>query len=401
MTNNSVSLEQLNTMIDRLIEADGAVENIEEQRKEVLEQAFEGKDGIGHAEAMSVLTSLSGVDGEKASSESALIKTMMDELKASSAEEAIGDATEDESDEEPDESTKAEQSQDSTETGTDSDAAADASLVDEAEHGDDDVIPDSTDQLDIDGDAHMWIKNMDLHYGSAQAIYNVSIPFQRNAVTALIGPSGCGKSTLLRCLNRMNDLIPICKIDGSIELDGEEIMGRGADLVTIRRRVGMVFQKPNPFPKSIYDNVAYGVRLHYTPSRRELDRIVEESLKRAAIWEEVNDRLHELGTSLSGGQQQRLCIARTIAVEPEVILMDEPCSALDPIATAKIEELILELKKHFTVVIVTHSMSQAQRVSDYTGFMYLGRLIEFDKTAKIFGDPKEELTARYVSGRFG
>ena len=199
----------------------------------------------------------------------------------------------------------------------------------------------------------------------------------------------------------MNDLIPICKIDGSVELDGEEIMGRGADLVTIRRRVGMVFQKPNPFPKSIYDNVAYGVRLHYTPSRRELDRIVEESLKRAAIWEEVNDRLHELGTSLSGGQQQRLCIARTIAVEPEVILMDEPCSALDPIATAKIEELILELKKHFTVVIVTHSMSQAQRVSDYTGFMYLGRLVEFDKTAKIFGDPKEELTARYVSGRFG
>ncbi|MDA0925595.1 MAG: phosphate ABC transporter ATP-binding protein PstB [archaeon] len=247
----------------------------------------------------------------------------------------------------------------------------------------------------------MWIRNLDLHYGSAQAIYNVSIPFQRNSVTALIGPSGCGKSTLLRCLNRMNDLIPICKVDGSIELDGEEIMGRGADLVTIRRRVGMVFQKPNPFPKSIYDNVGYGVRLHYAPSRRELDRIVEESLKRAAIWEEVNDRLHELGTSLSGGQQQRLCIARTIAVEPEVILMDEPCSALDPIATAKIEELILELKKHFTVVIVTHSMSQAQRVSDYTGFMYLGRLVEFDKTAKIFADPKEELTARYVSGRFG
>ena len=388
MTNNSVSLEQLNMMIDRLIDADGVIEDVEKHRKALLEQAFEGKDGIGHAEVMSILTSLSGVDGEKTSSESAFIKKMMDELKASSTEEA----TEDEP--------KPELDQEATEASTDVDGGERSSPVDEVE-SDDDAIPDSTELLDIDGDAHMWIKNLDLHYGSAQAIYNVSIPFQRNAVTALIGPSGCGKSTLLRCLNRMNDLIPICKIDGSIELDGEEIMGRGADLVTIRRRVGMVFQKPNPFPKSIYDNVAYGVRLHYTPSRRELDRIVEESLKRAAIWEEVNDRLHELGTSLSGGQQQRLCIARTIAVEPEVILMDEPCSALDPIATAKIEELILELKKHFTVVIVTHSMSQAQRVSDYTGFMYLGRLVEFDKTSKIFGDPKEELTARYVSGRFG
>ena len=388
MTNNSVSLEQLNTMIDRLIEANGVIDDVEKHRKALLEQAFEGKDGIGHAEVMSILTSLSGVDGEKTSSESAFIKEMMDELKTASVEET----TEKES--------EAELEEETAEASTDAENEKESSPADEVED-DDDAIPDSTESLDIDGDAHMWIKNLDLHYGSAQAIYNVSIPFQRNAVTALIGPSGCGKSTLLRCLNRMNDLIPICKIDGSIELDGEEIMGRGADLVTIRRRVGMVFQKPNPFPKSIYDNVAYGVRLHYTPSRRELDRIVEESLKRAAIWEEVNDRLHELGTSLSGGQQQRLCIARTIAVEPEVILMDEPCSALDPIATAKIEELILELKKHFTVVIVTHSMSQAQRVSDYTGFMYLGRLIEFDKTARIFGDPKEELTARYVSGRFG
>ncbi len=388
MTNNSVSLEQLNTMIDRLIDADGVIDDVEKHRKALLEQAFEGKDGIGHAEVMSILTSLSGVDGEKASSESAFIKEMMDELKAASVEEITGEESD------------AELEEETAEASTDAESEKQSSPVDEVEH-DDDAIPDSTELLDIDGDAHMWIKNLDLHYGSAQAIYNVSIPFQRNAVTALIGPSGCGKSTLLRCLNRMNDLIPICKIDGSVELDGEEIMGRGADLVTIRRRVGMVFQKPNPFPKSIYDNVAYGVRLHYTPSRRELDRIVEESLKRAAIWEEVNDRLHELGTSLSGGQQQRLCIARTIAVEPEVILMDEPCSALDPIATAKIEELILELKKHFTVVIVTHSMSQAQRVSDYTGFMYLGRLVEFDKTSKIFGDPKEELTARYVSGRFG
>ena len=388
MTNNSVTLEQLNSMIDRLIEADGVIDDVENQRKALLEQAFDGKDGIDHAEVMSILTSLSGADGEKASSESALIKEMVDELKSSSVEET----TENKSEVEP--------AQEPTDSSTDVEGRDESPSDHGADH-DDDAIPDSTELLDIDGDAHMWIKNLDLHYGSAQAIYNVSIPFQRNAVTALIGPSGCGKSTLLRCLNRMNDLIPICKIDGSIELDGEEIMGRGADLVTIRRRVGMVFQKPNPFPKSIYDNVAYGVRLHYTPSRRELDRIVEESLKRAAIWEEVNDRLHELGTSLSGGQQQRLCIARTIAVEPEVILMDEPCSALDPIATAKIEELILELKKHFTVVIVTHSMSQAQRVSDYTGFMYLGRLVEFDKTAKIFGDPKEELTARYVSGRFG
>ncbi|MEC8736366.1 MAG: phosphate ABC transporter ATP-binding protein PstB [Candidatus Thermoplasmatota archaeon] len=247
----------------------------------------------------------------------------------------------------------------------------------------------------------MWIRNLDLFYGSAQAIYDVSIPIEKNSVTALIGPSGCGKSTLLRCLNRMNDLIPSCKVKGVIEFDGENISGKGADLVSIRRRVGMVFQKPNPFPKSIYDNIAYGVRLHYTPTRRELDRIVEKALTRAAIWDEVNDRLHELGTSLSGGQQQRICIARTIAVEPDVILMDEPCSALDPIATAKIEELILELKKHFTVVIVTHSMSQAQRVSDYTGFMYLGRLVEFGKTEKIFTDPDQDLTNRYISGRFG
>ncbi|MEC7111837.1 MAG: phosphate ABC transporter ATP-binding protein PstB [Candidatus Thermoplasmatota archaeon] len=247
----------------------------------------------------------------------------------------------------------------------------------------------------------MWIRDLDLRYGNAQAIYNVSLPIERNAVTALIGPSGCGKSTLLRCLNRMNDLIPICKVDGDIDLEDTRVSGAGSDLVSIRRRVGMVFQKPNPFPKSVYDNVAYGVRLHYNPSRRELDRIVEAALRRAAIWDEVSDRLHELGTSLSGGQQQRLCIARTIAVEPEVILMDEPCSALDPIATAKIEELILELKEHFTVVIVTHSMSQAQRVSDYTGFMYLGRMVEFGKTKQIFSDPREELTSRYISGRFG
>jgi len=259
----------------------------------------------------------------------------------------------------------------------------------------------STDELEIDGDPHIWVRNLDLHYGSAQTLFEVSVPIEKNAVTALIGPSGCGKSTLLRCLNRMNDLIPICKIDGEISFEGEDIQRRTTDLVTLRRRIGMVFQKPNPFPKSVYDNVAYGVRLHYKPSRRRLNESVENSLKRAAIWEEVSDRLHELGTSLSGGQQQRLCIARTIAVEPDIILMDEPCSALDPIATAKIEELILELKKHFTVVIVTHSMSQAQRVSDYTGFMYLGRMAEFGKTEQIFSNPKNELTRRYISGRFG
>ena len=255
----------------------------------------------------------------------------------------------------------------------------------------------STDELEIDGDPHIWVRNLDLHYGSAQTLFEVSVPIEKNAVTALIGPSGCGKSTLLRCLNRMNDLIPICKIDGEISFEGEDIQRRTTDLVTLRRRIGMVFQKPNPFPKSVYDNVAYGVRLHYKPSRRRLNEIVENSLKRAAIWEEVSDRLHELGTSLSGGQQQRLCIARTIAVEPDIILMDEPCSALDPIATAKIEELILELKKHFTVVIVTHSMSQAQRVSDYTGFMYLGRMAEFGKTEQIFSNPNNELTRRYIS----
>lgn len=387
--NNTVSMDQLKEMAERLTLVDGEKDNAEEQRMAALEKAFENTESLSHAEAISVLTSLSGADAEKSTEESLLIKSMFDELKEHDA-----------GDQNPDELDEAIEGEDG-ETSANIEADAEDDAEEDSEDESKDAIPDSTAQLDIDGDAHMWIRDLDLHYGSAQAIYNVSIPFQRNAVTALIGPSGCGKSTLLRCLNRMNDLIPICKIDGSIEFDGEEIMGRGADLVTIRRRVGMVFQKPNPFPKSIYDNVGYGVRLHYTPSRRELDRIVEQSLKRAAIWEEVNDRLHELGTSLSGGQQQRLCIARTIAVEPEVILMDEPCSALDPIATAKIEELILELKKHFTVVIVTHSMSQAQRVSDYTGFMYLGRLIEFDKTAKIFGDPKEELTARYVSGRFG
>ena len=259
----------------------------------------------------------------------------------------------------------------------------------------------STSDLVIDGTPHIEIKGLNLRYGSAQAIYDVSVPIEKNSVTAFIGPSGCGKSTLLRCLNRMNDLIPICNYDGQIIYDGEDINQSSTDLVRLRRKIGMVFQKPNPFPKSIFDNVAYGVQLHYNPSRRKMNEIVENSLIKAALWEEVSDRLHELGTSLSGGQQQRLCIARTISVEPDIILMDEPCSALDPIATAKIENLILELKEHFTVVIVTHSMSQAQRVSDYTAFMFLGRLIEFGKTEKIIDRPEKELTERYITGRFG
>lgn len=259
----------------------------------------------------------------------------------------------------------------------------------------------STRELEIEGDAHLMVTDMDLWYGDKQALYDVTLPIARNSVTALIGPSGCGKSTLLRVMNRMNDLIPICHYQGKVDFEGTEVTDDDADMVEIRKRIGMVFQRPNPFPKTIYDNVAYGVRLHYKPSRAELDQVVEKSIKRSALWDEVSDRLHELGTSLSGGQQQRLCIARSIAIEPDIILMDEPCSALDPIATAAIEELILELKKDFTVVIVTHSMSQAARISDYTGFMYLGRLVEFGKTDQIFSNPKEKLTERYITGRFG
>tara|TARA_A200000113_G_scaffold20158_5_gene17482 strand:- start:5031 stop:6221 length:1191 start_codon:yes stop_codon:yes gene_type:complete len=388
----TLTVGELLAMMNKLVEVDGEIADSEKERiAEIMDDYDEESHEITVGEAMSILTSLSAVDGDKDTEESIAIRELIEQHFDVSAEE--DDASAESEDENEDETTgEAEESNEETE---------DVAESEETQKSDNEDIPDSTRTLNIDAEAHMWIHDLDLHYGNAQAIYNVSIPFERNAVTALIGPSGCGKSTLLRCLNRMNDLISICKIDGKIELEDDNIMARGADLVTIRRRVGMVFQKPNPFPKSIYDNVAYGVRLHYNPSRRELDRIVESALRRAALWDEVSDRLHELGTSLSGGQQQRLCIARTIAVEPEVILMDEPCSALDPIATAKIEELILELKKHFTVVIVTHSMSQAQRVSDYTAFMYLGRLIEFDKTKTIFGDPNMELTRRYISGRFG
>jgi len=243
--------------------------------------------------------------------------------------------------------------------------------------------------------------NVNLWYKEKQALETVSMKIPKNKVTALIGPSGCGKSTLLRCFNRLNDLIDNVRITGEITLDGENVQGSGTDVVMLRKRVGMVFQKPNPFPKSIYENVAYGPRVHGVKDKAELDRIVEQSLRHAAIWDEVKDRLNDSALGLSGGQQQRLCIARTLAVEPEVILMDEPCSALDPIATAKIENLIDLLKKDYTVIIVTHNMQQAARVSDYTGFMYLGRLIECGKTNQIFEHPTEELTENYITGRFG
>ena len=245
------------------------------------------------------------------------------------------------------------------------------------------------------------VKNVNVYYGSNHAIKNVSMDIKEKRVTALIGPSGCGKSTLLRSFNRMNDEIVGCRTEGSIIWGGIDILDGKVDPVPLRRKVGMVFQKPNPFPKSIYDNIAYGPKIHGIREKEMLDKIVEKSLKDAAIWDEVRDRLGDSAMSLSGGQQQRLCIARTLAIEPEVILMDEPCSALDPIATAKIEELINQLKKNYTVVIVTHNMQQAARVSDYTGFFYLGELIEYGKTKQIFENPKMELTENYMTGRFG
>ena len=243
--------------------------------------------------------------------------------------------------------------------------------------------------------------NVNLWYNGKRALESVSIKIPKNKVTALIGPSGCGKSTLLRCFNRLNDLIDHVKITGEILLDDKNIQEPGTDVVTLRKKVGMVFQKPNPFPKSIYENVAYGPRVHGVKNKNELDMIVEQSLHHAALWDEVKDRLNDSALGLSGGQQQRLCIARTLAVEPEVILMDEPCSALDPIATAKIENLIDLLKQDYTVIIVTHNMQQAARVSDYTGFMYLGKLVECGKTVQIFEHPNEELTENYITGRFG
>ena len=244
-------------------------------------------------------------------------------------------------------------------------------------------------------------EDLNLWYGEKQALYDISMGIRPNKITALIGPSGCGKSTLIRCFNRMNDVIDKCKITGKIFYHGNDIYGPEADAVEVRKKIGMVFQKPNPFPKTIYENVAYGSRVQGITNKDQLDEIVEKSLKNAAIWDEVKDRLHESAMGLSGGQQQRLCIARSLSIEPEVILMDEPCSALDPIATAKIEDLMTGLKKKYTVIIVTHNMQQAARVSDYTAYMYLGKLIEFDDTDQIFENPKEELTENYITGRFG
>ena len=244
--------------------------------------------------------------------------------------------------------------------------------------------------------------NLNVFYGEKQALFDICLDINQNEVTALIGPSGCGKSTFIRCINRMNDVIDICKVQGEIQIDGKNIYDSNIDVVSLREKVGMVLQKPNPFPKSIYDNVCYGPKIHgIAEGKEDLDQIVENSLKKAALWNEVKDRLHEPGTSLSGGQQQRLCIARAISVNPEVILMDEPCSALDPIATAKIEELIDELKKTFTIIIVTHSMSQAVRVSQKTGFFHLGKLIEVGTTEKIFKNPTNNMTQDYITGRFG
>jgi phosphate transport system ATP-binding protein len=242
---------------------------------------------------------------------------------------------------------------------------------------------------------------MSLHYGTKRALNNISIKIPEKKVTAFIGPSGCGKSTFLRSLNRMNDLIDGVKIDGDILIDGINIYDKNIDVVTLRKKVGMVFQKSNPFAKSIYENVAYGPRINGLKDKKQLDEIVETALKNAAIWDEVKDRLGDSALGLSGGQQQRLCIARTLAVNPEIVLMDEPASALDPLSTSKIEELIVQLKENYTIVIVTHNMQQAARISDMTAFFYLGELIEFDKTKKIFTNPEKKQTEDYITGRFG
>jgi phosphate transport system ATP-binding protein len=257
-------------------------------------------------------------------------------------------------------------------------------------------------QVESNREPKMRAKDISVYYGEKQALKGVSIEVHDDRVTAFIGPSGCGKSTFLRCLNRMNDTIPSARVTGLIQLDGQDINSAAMDVVQLRARVGMVFQKPNPFPKSIYENVAYGPRIHgLTSSRAELDETVEKSLKRAGLWDEVKDRLNESGTALSGGQQQRLCIARAIAVDPEVILMDEPCSALDPIATARIEELIHELRGRYAIAIVTHNMQQAARVSQRTAFFHLGELVEYGKTSEMFTNPREQRTQDYITGRYG
>lgn len=244
-------------------------------------------------------------------------------------------------------------------------------------------------------------RDLNLFYGKDQALKHIDMKIPHNRVTAFIGPSGCGKSTLLRCFNRMNDLIDICRIEGEILIDGQDIQAREVDVAEHRRRVGMVFQKPNPFPKSIFENVAYGLRLQGVNDKRRLSEVVENSLRAAALWDEVKDRLDDNAFGLSGGQQQRLIIARAIAIEPEVVLLDEPCSALDPISTAKVEELIIELKEKYTIVIVTHNMQQAARVSDYTAYLYMGELVEFDDTAQLFTNPRQQATEDYITGRYG
>lgn len=244
-------------------------------------------------------------------------------------------------------------------------------------------------------------KNFNLWYGEKQALKKINIDFKSNILTAFMGPSGCGKSSLLRSINRINDLIQNCKVTGELLIDGENIYGDKVDIYNLRRRIGMVFQKPNPFPKSIYENIAYGPRIHGVDEKSELDTIVEKSLRGAALWDEVKDRLKDNAYSLSGGQQQRLCIARALSIEPEIILMDEPCSALDPIATTKIESLMRQLKENYTVVLVTHNLQQAARVSDMTAFMYIGEVIEFGNTRDVFENPQKELTENYITGKFG
>jgi phosphate transport system ATP-binding protein len=248
--------------------------------------------------------------------------------------------------------------------------------------------------------SQMEVENLNLWYGEKQALKNISMQIPKNSVTALIGPSGCGKSTFIRCLNRMNDLIKTCRIEGKVSIEGKNIYEPDVDVVDLRKKVGMVFQKPNPFPMSIYDNVAYGPRIH-SVNKKDLNGVVEEALRSAAIWEETSDRLKSPALSLSGGQQQRLCIARTLAVKPKIILFDEPTSALDPISTSRIEDLIMNLKKDYTIVIVTHNMQQAARISDYTGFFLMGELIEFGRTRQIFHNPQDKSTEDYITGRFG
>ncbi len=245
------------------------------------------------------------------------------------------------------------------------------------------------------------VRHLSFYYGSTPALKNITMKIAENKITAVIGPSGCGKSTFIRCLNRMNDILPGTRVEGEFLIDGQNIYSPQVDVIELRKRVGLVFQKPNPFPKSIFDNVAYGLRINGVKNKRIIEEIVEKSLRQAALWDEVKDRLKDNAFSLSGGQQQRLCIARALAVEPKVMLFDEPCSAIDPIATAKIESLIHQLKKNYTVIIVTHNMQQAARVSDYTAFLMLGELIEYDKTKKIFTNPSHRLTEDYITGRFG